>query len=497
MNPVTMKRRLFNRSLLILPAILAAGIAAAADRPNILLVLMDDVSPDMFSCYAPFTPKGLAHAADTPHIDRLADTGVLFKTCYATAMCSPSRVELLTGRYAQATGVYQNGMWATERSRYYLEDFPTIGRLIRDAGYVTAIAGKFHEGSIAPYSEHGGFDEYCIWSSLRELAEVPGFTEWKGGMEDKVTTSRYWHPALIQNGRILDTKPSDFGPDLCNRFLMDFMQRAVEADKPFFAYWPVVAPHGTRQGMPTNPLRGEVGRMDKPDNKENLDRFASLIEYIDFLMGRTVDKIMDLGIEKETLILLVSDNGTAVTAKTRGVERGCHVVGIISGAGVRQRGPTDALMDFTDIAPTLAEITGASVPTGYRFDGKSLVPFLSGQVSSHREWIYGYISTSQLLRTPTHLLEAVNPFLGYPEGRFTYTGNHRFGEGYQRAEKLPEHARALRQMRSILAQFPPVTAGHPFWQTDNGIAFRKEYTDPDAVEKHLFNHKDWVFYDED
>ncbi len=476
---------------------LVAALSASADRPNIVLILMDDVSPDMFSCYAPFTPKGLGHAASTPNIDRLAEQGVLFKTCYATGMCSPSRVELLTGRYAQATGVYQNGLWATERSRQYLKDFPTIGRLLKEAGYATAIAGKFHEGNIDPYSEYGGFEEYCIWSSLRELAEIPGFTKWEGGMEDKATTSRYWHPALIQNGKILNTQPADFGPDLCNRFLLDFIERSAGAGKPFLAYWPVVAPHGTRQGMPTNPFRGEVGRMDKLDNEENLARFASLIEYVDFLIGRTVDKLRDLNVEKETMIILLSDNGTAVTAKTRGVERGCHVVGIISGAGVKTRGPTDALMDFSDIAPTLVELTGATVPAGYRFDGKSLAPFLKGTTDYHREWIYGYISTSQLLRTPTHLLEAVNPFLGYPDGRFTYTGEHRFGKGYVRAERLPEHASALKKMRAILSQYPPITEDHPFWDTKDGIAFRKEYTDPKSIEKHLHNHKDWVFYDED
>lgn len=173
-------------------------IAGAASKPNIVLILMDDVSPDMFSCYAPFTPKGTAHAGKTPNIDRLADQGVMFKTCYATGMCSPTRVELLTGRYAQTTGVFQNGMWATERSKYYLEDYPSIGRLIKGAGYATAIAGKFHEGVVKPYSEDGGFDEYCIWSSLSELRRIPGFTNWTGGMEDDVTTSRYWYPALIQ-----------------------------------------------------------------------------------------------------------------------------------------------------------------------------------------------------------------------------------------------------------------------------------------------------------
>ncbi|MFC2080380.1 sulfatase-like hydrolase/transferase [Bacteroidota bacterium] len=474
-----------------------SGFAVEPDNPNIILILLDDVSPDMFSCYAPYTPKGFEHAATTPNIDKLASEGVMFKTCYAAAMCAPSRVELVTGRYANTTGVYQNGMWTGERSSLFLEDYPSIGKLMKEAGYATAIAGKWHEGSLRPYEEEGGFEEYCIWSGKSYMEKCENYVGWEGGMEDENTTSRYWNPGLVRNGKVLYTKPDDFGPEMCNAFLIDFMERSVEKGKPFFTYWPCVAPHGTRKGVATNPFRGEVGEMGKSDGEENAARFKSLNEYIDFLVGRMVDKVAELGIADNTVLILLSDNGTAVTAKTRGVERGCHVVNVISGAGVKKRGATDELTDFTDIAPTLAELAGAELPDGYSFDGKSLLPFISGEIDTHREWIYGYISTSQLIRTKDYLIEVLNPMLGLPEGRFSFTGPNRFSEGYIRAENMPEHKDAKDKLLKIASQFPPITKEHPFWDTRKGQLFYKNYTTETEMTKHLHNHRDWVYYNED
>lgn len=484
------------KTTFVLLMLMLVSSLSAADRPNIILVLLDDVSPDMFSCYAPFTPKGYDHAGDTPNIDRLAKEGVMFKTCYAAAMCAPSRVELVTGRYANATGVYQNGMWVNERSAMFLEDFPTIGKLLKDAGYKTAVAGKWHEGSIRPYEKQGGFEEYCIWSSKALMEQCDNYTGWNGGMENETTTSRYWNAGLIQNGKVIYTKPDDFGPEICNRFLMDFMERSVEADQPFFAYWPCVAPHGTRQGIPTNPFRGAVGEMGKSDPVEGAARFKSLNEYIDFLIGRMSEKLETLGIRENTLFIITSDNGTAVTAKTRGVERGCHVVNVMSGYQVKKRGATDELTDFTDIAATLAEISGAELPEGYAFDGSSLASFLSGKTDTHREWIYGYISTSQVIRTREYLLEVLNPMLGLPEGRFSYTASHRFSDGYVRAENLEEHQAAKSKLLGIASKFPPVTKDHAFWDTRKGSGFYKDYTSEATKKKHLHNHKDWIYYDE-
>lgn len=474
-----------------------SSCTATNEQPNIIVVLTDDVSPDMFSCYAPHTPKGFEHAGSTPNIDKLAENGVMFKTCYGAAMSAPSRVELITGKYANSTGVYQNGMWVNERSSLFLEDFNSFGKILKEAGYATAIAGKWHEGSVEPFDARGGFDEYSIWSSLDKIKSSANYDGWEIGLENETTSSRYWQPGIIQNGIAINTKADDFGPEINANFLMDFMEKSVKNGKPFLAYWPTVAPHGTRKGVTTNPFRGEVGAMDKSDSGENSARFKSLVEYIDYLMGNIVEKVEDLGVTDNTIIIFLSDNGTAVTAKTRGVERGCHLVNVISGKGVMKRGVTDELTDFTDIAPTLIELAGGTLPDGCSYDGKSLVPFLTGETDSHRDWIYGYISTSQLIRTKEYLLEVVNPMLGLPKGRFYYTGESRFGENYIRAEKIPEHQEAYENILKLVGKFEPVTESHPFWKTNKGKGFYKLYTSPATMEKHLHNHKDWIYYNED
>jgi len=465
--------------------------AQKTKQPNILLIMLDDVSPEMYGCY------GLPKAVKTPHVDKLASEGVMFKTCYASAICGPSRVEIMTGQYGSSTGVTQNGMWLGNSKNNVYKDHQAFGKLLKEAGYATAIAGKWHAGNSMPYEDEVGFEEYCLWEGLKQIKALPGAPKFEGLLEDEKTTSRYWHPGIIKNHELLDTKPTDFGPDIFAGFIMDFMERKSKAGQPFLAYWPSVAPHGTRTGMPTNPLRGEIGDLgSKKAGKENELRFKSLNEYIDVLVGKVVKKIHDLGIADNTIIIFTSDNGTAVTAKTRGVERGSHVINIIAGAGIKKRGATDELTDFTDIAPTLVDYAGAKLPKGKTFDGISLKPFLTGKTETTKDWIYGFISTSQIVRTKNYMLEVVNPLLGMPEGRFYYTGKHRYGKGYEFVNNDPKHKEERDKFTEFLKDFPAITVEHPFWQTKPGQRFFKLYTNPNAVEKHLYNHRDYKYYDE-
>lgn len=465
--------------------------AQKTEQPNILLIMLDDVSPDLYGAY------GLPQAVKTPNVDKLASEGVMFKTCYASAMCGPSRVEIMTGLYGTSTGVTHNSMWLGESNKNVYKDHQSFGKLLKDAGYATAIAGKWHAGRSMPYDKEVGFEEYCLWEGLKQIEKLPDSPEFKGQMEDHKTTSRYWHPGIIQNHKLLDTKPTDFGPDIFANFIMDFMERKTKEGKPFLAYWPSVAPHGTRTGMPTNPLRGEVGDLGKKkDGKENYERFKSLNEYVDVLIGKVLRKIEDLGIADNTIIIFTSDNGTAITAKTKGVERGPHVINIIAGAGVKKRGATDELTDFADIAPTLADYAGVKLPKSKTFDGISLRPFLTGETDETKEFIYGFISTSQIVRTKNYMLEVVNPMLGMPKGRFYYTAEHRFGKGYQLVNDDPKHAKERERFTEFLKDFPPITENHPYWQTKRGKRFLKEYTTQKSIEKHLYNHRDYKFYDE-
>ena len=187
-------------------------------------------------------------------------------------------------------------MWTKNIGKNVYTKFQAFGKLLKDAGYSTAIAGKWHAGNKCPTRKKSVLMSTA--EGMKEIRELPGKPKFDGIMEDHKTTSRYWHPGIIKNHKLLKTKPTDFGPDIFAGFIMDFMERKAKANEPFLAYWPSVAPHGTRTGCPTNPNRGKVGDMGgkHASAAENNARFKSLNEYIDGLMGKVVKRIEDLGI---------------------------------------------------------------------------------------------------------------------------------------------------------------------------------------------------------
>jgi len=456
-----------------------------------VLIMGDDVSPDMYGCYG-------ARDAKTPTLDRWAEAGVMFKSAWASALCCPARAQIMTGCYATRTGFWSNGFAIPQEdgSNDLFKFFPSFGKLMQNAGYATAVAGKWHIGG-AEHQDHPrvGFDEYCMWEGQKELDQLPGKPKHTGGWENDTTPSRYWHPCIVKNHEKMPTKPDDYGPALFTDFLCDFMERSVKAGKPFLAYYPMVAPHGTRTGTPTSPLYGEPGD-NQGDKAENAKRFRALNDYIDVLVARLEQKARDLGVFDNTIFIFTSDNGTAVTAKSRGVERGCRVPFIAYGPAVKQRGATSEICDLADILPTLLDFAGATVPTADAVDGRSLKPFLTGQTDTHRDTIFACIGTTRLARSRTHMLEVVNPILGVPQGRFYYCGDNHDGHGYERVDNNPEHAAARKVLDAVLAKKPGLTADHPYLRNGKGAKWLKSYTAPKAAEKHLHNHKDYQFYDE-
>ena len=460
-------------------------------RPNIVLIMADDVSPDMFGCYGGADAK-------TPNLDRMAREGVMFETAWASALCCPARAQIMTGRYASRTGFWSNGfsLPQTDGSNDLLKYHHSFGKLIQQAGYATAVAGKWHVGPAEHPSETCvGFDEYCLWEGEKAMAALPGSPKHRGAWEDDSTTSRYWHPCIIRNHEVVPTKPDDFGPAVFTDFLCDFMERSVAAGKPFVAYYPMVAPHGTRQGHTTCPIYGAPGEMAGP--KDDIPkRFRALNDYIDILVGRLEKKARELGVLENTVFIFCSDNGTAVTAKSRGVERGCRVPFIVYGAAIKKRGPTGEICDLADILPTLVDFAGADLPQGYEVDGRSLKPFLTGQADTHRETIFACIGGTRLIRTRTHLLEVVCPILDAPRGRFYFCGSSHDGRGYERAEGNPDHAGVRRRLDSILAKHPGLTADHPYFAQPKAARWLNAYQSASAREKHLHNHRNYQFYDE-
>lgn len=463
-----------------------------ADQPNFVVIMCDDVSHDMFGAYGNKEVK-------TPNIDRLAEQGVVFETAWNSALCCPARAEIMTGKYATTTGFWNNGFAIPQEdgSNDLFKYHTAFSKILKDNGYRTAVAGKWHIGG----AEHEfepivGFDEYCMWQGLKELKILLNQDTWNGGWESTGKTARYWNPCVIQNGELVETGPTDFGPDIYTGFICDFIDRSVKAEKPFLAYYPMTMPHGPYVEMPTRTKQGS-NNPKKDSEVPNEQRFVEMVDYIDILIGRILTQLEKSGVAENTVVIFTSDNGTAVTAKSRGVERGCHIPFIVSGANVLDRGITKELCDATDILPTLVEFAKAEVPEGFTCDGTSLVPFLTGKTDTHKDIIHSCIGTTQLLRTKSHLLEVVNPILGVPQGRFYYCGDNHSGNNYVRAEGIPEHEEVRQMFQNILDEkYVGLTKDHPYFKEKGGLKFLKVYTKEKGVNKHLHNHKDYQKYDE-
>ncbi|MBT5916458.1 MAG: sulfatase-like hydrolase/transferase, partial [Opitutae bacterium] len=366
-----------------------------------------------------------------------------------------------------------------------------------------------------PWDENVGFDEYCLWEGPEKIESHFGTNPVTSGARKDLNLSdtRYWHPSTVENGKYLEVKEKDFGPDQRCDFLLDFMERMTSKEKPFVAYWPTVIPHGPYSTTPDHGKPMDL-ELEKPDfkglskegkekavakyEKKRTQRFARLIEYMDKLIGKLITKAEDLGIYENTYFIFCADNGTAVTAKDRGVERGVHVPFVVRGPSIKTLGITNELTDFSDVAPTLLEMAGIPKPEDLYFDGTSQVPFLTGKTKSQREWIYAYTGSVQVLRTKQYLLEARSHLLGKPKGRFYFTGDDRFGRGYERAEELPEHAPTLSLFKRVLDSMPShLGKDHPFWDSKYGKRWSQNNPKlEELLSKQLYNHPDYSRYDE-
>jgi len=361
--------------------------------------MADDVSPELYGLYG-------NEDANTPNIDAMAESGVAFSTCWAAPICSPTRALVLTGRYAHRTGWYHNALRVPDAdgNSDFRKDHLTFARLLKDLGYSTALSGKWQLPGKADDPE-SGFDQYCVWEPAER--NLPAGSVFDGLLEAPGKLGRFWHPSIIQNGQLLDTKEEDFGPDICTDFLVDFIKK--NRDRPFLAYYPMILPHGTIPGRTTTPISGIVGDQGGGTFREGVD-------YTDVLVGRLLKALEENGLKENTLVIFTSDNGTPY--KNHATNSGSRVPMLIDCPGqVKHRGFSDELVSLADILPTLVDFAGGEIPVGYELDGKSMKSFLSGESDTHREFLFNYLGTARLVRTKDWLLEAVDEVYDLPGGR--------------------------------------------------------------------------------
>ena len=346
-------------------AVLAGASAAAAEegnrrRPNIVVILADDFG---YECVGANGGKSYK----TPELDALAAGGMRFEHCYSQPLCTPSRVQIMTGMYNVRNYV---------RFGLLEEGQTTFANLLRKAGYATCVVGKWQ--LLGGYEGPGrfGFDEYCLWQLNRR-------------------PERYRNPGVEINGRQVDFHEGEYGPDVVSDYLCEFMAR--NKDRPFLVYYPMILPHDPHVPTPDSP---EYGREVKGKRY-----FADMVAYTDKMAGKVVRKLEALGLRERTLLLFTGDNGTSRQIESRVGDRvvfggkgqttdaGTRVPLIASWPGVVAAGRvSQGLVDFSDFLPTVCEAAGVEVPVDLKIDGRSFLPQLRGRAGHPREWIYCWYS---------------------------------------------------------------------------------------------------------
>jgi arylsulfatase A-like enzyme len=421
-------------------------LLAEASRPNIVLIMADDFG------YECVTANG-GQSYQTPHLDKLAATGMRFEHCYVQPLCTPTRVQLMTGVY-NVRNYFSFGKIG--------RDATTFAHLLKDAGYATGIAGKWQLGRAKGLPRRLGFDEACLWQHTRR-------------------PPRYANPGLEYDGEERDFSSGEYGPDLVNDFALDFIARHKEG--PFFLYYPMMLTHGPFQPTPDSAdwdpaARGErVGR--------DVNHFAEMVAYADKLVGKLVARLDELGIRDNTLVLFLGDNGTGqgVTSQFKGkpyrggkgltTVAGMHVPLVVNWPGrIAAGGVNGDLIASTDFLPTLCEASGAKLPTSLPPDGQSFYPQLAGQGGAPRQWLYSWFAKGQGLSQVREFAMTKQHKL-YRGGRFfDLVADPLEKSPRQVSELTGAEAEAARQLAAALDEY--ADARPPEVQAAAGAASRDE-----------------------
>jgi arylsulfatase A len=421
-------------------ALAACNKSPERSKTNVILIMADDMGYECLGCYGSISYR-------TPVLDSLASKGMLFGQCHSQPLSTPSRVKLMTGLYNYRNYDYFDHL---ANNQY------TFGNFMREAGYSTCITGKWQLNGISykneiPYwndttrADKFGFDEYCLWQYTKDRSEG----------------ERYSKPLIEQNGKILTTEDDDYGPDIFANYILDFIER--KKDKPFFVYYPMVLVHDPFVPTPLS----DGWEVIEDRYRKDTSYFKDMVNYADRNVGRIVNKLKELNLDRNTILIFTGDNGTspAIYSKTkkgtiRGgkgktIDAGTHVPLIVYWPDVIKKSSVyDGLIEFSDFFPTLADIAGKEV----NCDGQSFYKLLTGNgyeprktLSVHYDPRWGNTSLyrNQFVRTPTHKL--------YIDGNF-------FDLSKDILEKNPLHPDSLTaNEKKIKALLTEELNRHPVW----------------------------------
>lgn len=364
-------------ALFLLVCIAFTHPVAEADQPDIILIMADDVGIEGLGCYG-----GVSYR--TPNLDRLAADGVRFSHAYSQPLCTPTRVELMTGKDNHRNWKSFGILGPNER---------TFGHAMSDAGYATGIFGKWQLYSYDPpdfpgsrqrrrtgmHPKDAGFDEYALFHSLD--------TENKG--------SRYANPTMLEGRRgkagELKTYSGRYGEDVWVEKILSFFDRHTE--RPRFVYYPMALPHWPFQPTPNS----EQWNPEQPDQTD-LKFAGDMIEYMDTAVGKLIDGLRTRMLDRETVVFFYSDNGTHLQVasklndgrtiqggKAMTTQTGIHVPLIVHCPNRYPPKVADGIVEPSDFYPTLLDLADVEKTDGKRLDGISVAPQLRGESGPHRQ----------------------------------------------------------------------------------------------------------------
>lgn len=359
----------------------APGNAAEPRRaPNIILILTDDQGYGDLSCHGNPILK-------TPHLDQLSQESVRFRDHHVSPTCAPTRCSLMTGRHEFKSGVTHTIM---ERERMSLKA-TTIAQVLQSAGYRTGIFGKWHLGDEPPrWPDKRGFDEMFIHGAGGIGQTYPGSCGDAPG-------NKYFDPAILHNGKF--EKTQGYCTDVFFGQAQQWIGRQVttaDRRRPFFAYITPNAPHAPLV-CPEKYQQRYAGKV-----KDNVAAFFGMIANIDDNVGRLLARLKDWGIEQDTLVIFMNDNGGTAgvqvwnagmrAGKGTPYNGGTRACGFFRWPGTLRPADVDRLTAHIDLFPTLAELARAKVPpeVAARLDGRSLVPLLN---NPQADWPERYLFT--------------------------------------------------------------------------------------------------------
>ena len=356
--------------------------AQSKTQPDIILIMADDVGIEGLGCYG-----GASYR--TPSLDALAEQGVRFTHAYSQPLCTPTRVELMTGLDNHRNWLYFGILRPNAN---------TFGHAMQKAGYRTGIFGKWQLQSYDPpdfpnaakrrstgmHPKDAGFDQYALFHALH--------TEDKG--------SRYANPSMLEGAQgqpgELKTYDGGYGEDVWVEKILQFLDQS--SDQPRFVYYPMALPHWPFQPTPDTPSYDPAGPQET-----DLKYAKDMIQYMDSAVGNLVKGLEQRDLLRDTILIFYSDNGTHLDVrstmqdgrviaggKATPRQTGIHVPLIVHCPARFKPQVRDDLVEASDFFPTLLDLANASQEAPADLDGQSFLPVLKGEAGTRDAAFFWY-----------------------------------------------------------------------------------------------------------